>query len=334
MASHVTGYRHRTGEHCASTAIRNVLDFHGIQLSEPMIFGLSSGLGFHYLASDELSPTRMFHGRTATLETDFHENVAIPFADQQEPDDGRAWDALRRELDAGNPVMISTDTYYLGYQNTTSHFPGHRCVVVGYDGASETVQIADRRFDEPQTCGFDELRRSRNAPDYPMRCNNQYARFLGEVKLGRRLDDAIRVALRRNARHMLDPDDCELPSGIPAMRRLADELPHWGAATDWSWAARFGYQIVERRGAGGSFFRSLEADFLAEAAPRVPELERAGLPAAMREIAADWRALAAVLKEQSERETCDPILFARAGEKVGELADREQHFFERVRDLF
>ena len=120
--------------------------------------------------------------------------------------------------------MVSTDTFYLPYHKTTSHFPGHRCVVVGYDEASESVLIADRKFDTYQRCSFDELRRARNAPDYPWSCNNQYGDLEGEMKLGRPLDEAASSALRRTALGMLEPDG-ELPAGIPALRRLAGENP-------------------------------------------------------------------------------------------------------------
>jgi hypothetical protein len=96
---------------------------------------------------------------------------------------------------------------------------------------------------------------------------------------------------------------------------------------DWSWAARFGYQIVVKRGAGGSFFRSLYADFLEESSEFVPEISAAGLPGRMTEISARWRDLAAVLKEQSERETCSPELFRRACELTSQLADAEESFF-------
>jgi len=44
-------------------------------------------------------------------------------------------------------------------------------------------------------------------------------------------------------------------------------------------------------------------------------------------IAAHWRDLAGVLKEQSERETCDPRLFIDAGHVAGGLADEEERFF-------
>jgi hypothetical protein len=322
----VRDYPHRTGEHCASTALRNLLAHQGTQLSEGMIFGLASGAGFLYLQADDLSPTRMFHGRTATLEQDFAENTGLPMQDRIEPDDDAAWKALRESLDAGLPVMVSTDTFYLRYHNTTSHFPGHRCVVVGYDDPSERVWIADRKFEEYRVCSYEELRDARNAPDYPMTSQNQYGDASGPLRFGRPLAEAVRIALARNARAMLEPA-AEFPSGIPAMRELAADLPGWKNLQDWSWAARFGYQVVVKRGAAETFFRSLLADFLREAAPLVPGLEAVAPASAVDEIAARWCDLAALLKDQSEREECDPELFAAAGRVATDLVDREERFF-------
>jgi hypothetical protein len=322
----VSDYVHRTGEHCASTALRNLLGHQGTHLSEGMIFGLASGAGFIYLRIDSLSPTRMYHGRTASLESDFGVNTGVPLDDRTEPDDEVAWRALRGSIDDGRPVMVSTDTFYLPYHNTTSHFPGHRCVIVGYDDASERVFIADRKFDDYQACSFEELRHARNAPDYPMSSHNQFGDSTGPLCLGRPLEEAIPLALERNAREMLEPE-AELPSGVPAMRELAEEFPSWKDLPDWSWAARFGYQVVVKRGAAGTFFRSLLADFLRESAPLVPGLAQAAPVEAMDAIAARWCDLAAILKDQSERESCEPALFAKAGRVAADLADREERFF-------
>ncbi|MFQ5417120.1 MAG: BtrH N-terminal domain-containing protein [Myxococcota bacterium] len=327
MKNLVESYTHRTGQHCASTALRNLLAHQGTVLSEGMVFGLASGLGFFYLQGEGISPTRMFHGRTMTLENDLGPNTGIPLTDRVEPDDDRALAALRQSIDGGLPVMISTDTFYLEYHDTTSHFPGHRCVVVGYDDASETVLIADRKFGEYQRCSYGELRQARNARDYAMSCENRYGDFEGEAKLGRPLDEAIAVALGKNARDMLEPRNVQIPAGVPALRQLASEFPDWSRSDDWSWAARFGYQVVIKRGAGGSFFRSLYAEFLRESGARIRFLGEA-LPATrMDVIAARWRDLAALLKEQSERDDCDRDLFVRAGGIASDLADAEEAFF-------
>jgi len=332
MAVTIEGYDHQPGEHCASTALRNILRFHGTEISEGMVVGLAGGLGFYYLGGPGMSPSRMFHGRTLTLEQDFCRNVAIPFEEPEEEDDDRAWEVVREKLDRGLPVLLSTDTFYLGYQNTTSHFPGHRAVLVGYDDEQGTVQIADRKYPEYQVCSYQELRRARNADDYPMSCRNQYGDFQSDVELGRPLRDAAVIAMRSNADWML-MESADRMTGIGAMRRLAGDFASWRELEDWSWAARFGYQVVIKRGAGGSFFRSLYADFLRESEALLPALAERKMAAKMDAIAAGWRDLAGVLKQQSELERCEPELFERAGEQLGELAGHEEGFFEELRDL-
>ena len=114
------------------------------------------------------------------------------------------------------------------------------------------------------------------------------------------------------------------------MRELAADLPKWDSLSDWSWAARFGYQIIVKRGAGGLFFRSLYRDFLAEAVEIVPALGAGSLVEDTGAIAQSWGDVAAVLKTQSERETCDSALFVEAGRRVAELADREEILFKEL----
>jgi Butirosin biosynthesis protein H, N-terminal/Domain of unknown function (DUF4872) len=324
----VESYRHRTGEHCASTALRNVLAHGGTDFSEAMVFGLASGLGFFYFKNDAVSPTRMFHGRSWQFEENLAANTGIALALREEPDDARAEALLRDRLDAGAPVLLATDTFYMGYHHTTSHFPGHTCVAVGYDAERDAVWIADRKFPELQVLSFAELRRARNAPDYPIRCANRWG-DCSDARLPRPLEAAVASALRRSAVEMLESTFGEQPAGVAAMRELAADFPSWGAAHDWSWAARFGYQIIIKRGAAGSFFRSLYADFLRESAAALPQL--GPLAARMDEIADRWRALAAPLELQSERETCELALFAEAGRRLAELAELEGAFHRDAR---
>ncbi|MGH6960024.1 MAG: BtrH N-terminal domain-containing protein, partial [Dongiaceae bacterium] len=43
------GFVHRPGVHCGSTSMADVLRHQGLELSEPMCFGLGSGLHLVYL---------------------------------------------------------------------------------------------------------------------------------------------------------------------------------------------------------------------------------------------------------------------------------------------
>ncbi len=69
----VPGYRHSPGQHCGSTALRNLLGFHGVRISEEMAFGLGAGACFYYVTLAEASPSRWFNGRTARLEENFRD---------------------------------------------------------------------------------------------------------------------------------------------------------------------------------------------------------------------------------------------------------------------
>src|SRR2546423_2760650 len=104
----IPGFQHTPGHHCGSTAIRNLLAFHGIELSEEMAFGLGAGACFYYLVLEEASPTRWFNGRTAQLEQSFVELTGAPIMLETFDDRGAAWDAARASIDAGRPVLLLT----------------------------------------------------------------------------------------------------------------------------------------------------------------------------------------------------------------------------------
>jgi hypothetical protein len=112
-----------------------------------------------------------------------------------------------------------------------------------------------------ERCTYAELRNARNAPDYAMTCHNQYGDLVGRMELSRPRDVAIRTALQRNASAMVAPAG-DLPAGIPAMRALAQDFESWSTAADWSWAARFGYQVVTRNtGASADHLDRVKKDF-------------------------------------------------------------------------
>jgi hypothetical protein len=134
-----------------------------------------------------------------------------------------------------------------------------------------------------------------------------------------RLRDAIPAAIERAARRMLEP---EVPgfSGLGAVQRLAAEIGSWPeAAPDWQWCARFGYQVIERRGTGGGAFRLMYSRFLEEAGR--PEAALAA------EAARRWTALAAALRMASEREEPDAALWRQVGELAAAVAKAEERLW-------
>ncbi len=314
----VPAYTHHPGHHCGSTALRNLLGHHGVEISEEMAFGVGAGACFYYVTLEDASPSRWFNGRTARLEESFNEltgGAALSLRTFEKGDEG-AWEAARAEIDEGNPVLLLTDLYYLDHYGNSAHFPGHAVVLAGYD--EEVARLSDTGFEELQTTRLENLDRARHSkhPAYPLAGHMFTA--AGTIS-PERLREAIPAAIERAAQAMVEPEFRGF-SGLDAVRRLAEEAGSWPeAAEDWQWCARFGYQVIERRGTGGGAFRLMYSRFLEEAGR-----EEAPLAA---EAAARWTDLAAAFRVASERDDPDAALWREIDSAARLVAEAEERLW-------
>ncbi len=313
----VPDYTHTPGHHCGSTALRNLLAHHGVNISEEMAFGLGAGACFYYVTIEDASPTRWFNGRTARLEENFDEltGAALELRTFDEDDDG-AWAAARAEVDAGNPVLLLTDLYYLDHYGNSAHFPGHAVVLAGYD--EELAHLSDTGFEGLQTTRLENLDRARHSqhPAYPL--SGHMFTVSGEIS-PTQIREAIPAAIERAARAMVEPEFHGF-SGLDAVRRLAAEAGSWPeAAEDWQWCARFGYQVIERRGTGGGAFRLMYSRFLEEVGR--PEARLAA------DAAAAWTGLATAFHAASEQSDPDPDLWRQIDTMAKRVAEAEQRLW-------
>jgi len=319
----VPGYRHVPGNHCGSTALRNLLGFHGIEISEAMAFGLGSGACFYYVVSDEHSPSRFTNGRAARLEENFLELTEVPLRLRTESDPEVAWAMAREDVDRGRPVLLLTDLYYLDHYGRSAHFPGHAVVLAGYD--EELAWLSDTAFEDLQTTSLQSLKEARHAqqPIFPL---EGHAIDLPEgVELSR--DELLAhapKAIERAASQMLEPPLGEF-EGVPALRRFAAEVGDWPeAAEDWQWCARFLYQVIERRGTGGGNFRKMYARFLEEAG-----YEEASFA---REASDGWTRVALAARSASEPDEAEPAQWKALSEEAARVLDAEKRLWGALAD--
>jgi hypothetical protein len=317
----VPGYRHVPGNHCGSTALRNVLAFHGLEVSEEMALGLGAGVCFYYVVFDGQSPSRFTNGRVGKLEEQFVEltGVELRMDTADDPDD--SWTLAREAVDSGRPVILISDLYYLDHYGTSAHFPGHAVVLAGYD--DEVAYLSDTAFGELQTTRLENLAKARHGkhPIFPL-AGHMFSVPEGETLHDPR--DAAPRAIERAVRQMLEPELGDF-QGLPALERLAAEVGDWPEATgDWQWCARFNYQVIERRGTGGGNFRRMYARFLEEAG-----YEESSLAA---DAAERWTQLAETLREASESDEPQPELWSRIGTEAKRVRDAERGLWTALGD--
>lgn len=324
----VPGFTHRPGVHCGSTALADALRVRGVELSEAMVFGLGAGLGFYYLVAPSLSPTHLFQGRSALLERTACEVLGAPARARTADGATQAWEEVRAAVDQGLAPVLETDLAELPYWRSGTHFGGHRIVVAGYDLARGVALVADGDRPGLEEVALDALDRARASIAPPFGAPGRPWLEVDAPASPRPMADAVREALRRQAREMLL--DVEGVAGVSALERFAGDLPGWAAAAadeaDRAWCFRYGYQVIERRGTGGGLFRALYARFLEEAQDAVPWLPSLGLASRMSALAERWTRLAAAFADLSRAPGAAPpddvAALARG------IARDERRFFE------
>jgi hypothetical protein len=338
MKTLIPGYEIFPGEHCGSASMRGLLKHYcGLSLPEPAVFGLAAGLECIYLESPGLDSGVAVFGRTGSLEVDLGRILGVDYREQRDPDDDHAWQAVRDEVLAGRPTMLSGDILYLDYREFKVHFPGHRFVLLGFDDEAQQVFIADRIRPEPEVCSYGALRKSRNPPE-GISTQNLWGSFHGR-EVGRSLRDAARLAIRECAERMLgkrgssagfaEGSASELALGVAGIRRFADALPGWAARDDARRVASFNARVIEKFGNGGGNFRRLYAGFLGWARALDPALAPEAAPALATRAADGWTAVAERLAAASEEGAAEER-FTEAAALARELADVEQALFEAL----
>ena len=315
---------HTPGRHCASTAICDLVNFHGIVFSEAMCFGIGAGLGIWYLDFPGLPASRMLHVRSLDIEAQFFTRMGCNFSWEQSDDPAASEAALCRHIENGRPAVIQTDIFYLPYYGSKTHFPGHLIAVWGYDRNKREFYVTDTERPDPVAVSFADMRKARLIRNaiFDLR-GNLFAP--ANLTLPPDLPAVLRKAIIHNSRMLTDASTHAM--GIGALEKMLDELPGWSDFTDWQWTARFAYQVIEKRGTGGGGFRLMYADFLEEAADFVPEIASLGLVPMMREAALTWQDLAAAFKSASEKDRPD---FTEVADQIRNVIRTEAAYHHTV----
>ncbi|MGA5557473.1 BtrH N-terminal domain-containing protein [Streptomyces lavendulocolor] len=305
----------RGTQHCETTTLGVLLRHQGVDFSEPMLFGLGSGLSFIYWDSKTL-PFPFLGGRVKPFE--LTKNLAgvlgldLLVAETTSP--RRAWQNVAALLDAGRPVGLQLDSYHLDYFSTKVHFGGHMVAMYGYD--DERAYLVDTA---PQggavTTGLAGLARAR-AERGPMTARHRS--FTVTVPAAPAAPkDRIVPAIRTCAHSFLNPPIANL--GHRGIEKAAQQVPRWlrrsgNPGEDLPRAAA----LMEKAGTGGALFRNLYRDFLDECTQLIDHSHLRTGHRLYTEAAALWTRVAALIAAAGE--SGDPENLVEAGSALRELS--------------
>jgi hypothetical protein len=141
-------FAHESGVHSDTTALRDVFAAAGHRFPEPFSFGIGEGLGFYYW-NGRNPPRPAIGGRCGNLELDRRvcNKLGANLAIKESSSAKRAQERMPELLEAGRPVMMHVDTYYLKFLHSRNHYGAHCVVVVGADEERGHAIVADRSRD-------------------------------------------------------------------------------------------------------------------------------------------------------------------------------------------
>jgi len=168
---------------------------------------------------------------------------------------------------------------------------------------------------------------------------NLWGKFHGTT-VGRSLEEACAIALRRNTERMLGRDtsqvdllsglsgggDLYVSTGLDGLAAFSGNLAGWQEREDAAFLASYASQAIEKFGTGGGNFRKMYSRFLRWARERRPDLVAEGVPMLAERAAAGWTDLSATLWKASQ-EPQETGLWKRAAEQAREIHGIEVKLF-------
>lgn len=316
------------GQHCESTATGTLLGQIGINLSEPMLFGLGEGLSFIFW-NMKIMDFPFIGGRVKPdlLTANIAKNLGLKLIVKETSSKTKAWQEVKQLLDTGRAVGLKLDCYHLEYFSNPIHFAGHYVAIVGYDDDSAFLVDTKQQGTEVKTSLKSlELARSEKGA---MSSRNLYY-LLEKEGDTTPLKQAVLAAIRSNATQYLNPPISNL--GYRGIEKTSGEIIKWfdrskDIKTEFATSA----MIMERAGTGGALFRNLYRDFLKEAYELTGNKAIGDAHKAFVDVAEAWSEVIALFEKVAETGEREYVL--QASEKLKVLAVQEKAAVELLKDM-
>lgn len=317
-----------SGQHCETTATGTLLNQSGIQLSEPMLFGLGEGLGFIFW-NMKVMDFPFIGGRIKpdALTQNIARNLNLKLEVEETVSAKKAWENIKINIDKNIPVGLKLDCYHLDYFTNKIHFAGHYVAMYGYDHEFAYLVDTKQQGSKVKT-SLKSLELARKEKG-PMSSKN-LSYVIHSMNETYDLTKSIVVAIKNNAKDYLNPPIKNI--GYKGVLKASEEIKQWfknskNIERDFITTA----MLMEKAGTGGALFRNLYRDFLKESYDllKIEKLNEAYRMFA--DIAILWTRVSGLFEKAAETKNIDYI--NQASEVLIDLSQKEQSAMELLLEI-
>jgi hypothetical protein len=327
-------FEHRMAAHCETGTITALLNHGGLDITEPMVFGIASGIFFGYFESSNFSfPTFIVRNKPGSIRKNISKRLGIKFYEQQFKDHIKGERALNELISNGIPTAAQVDFYYMDYMPDYQrvHINVHFINVIGLN--ENTYQVSDSYYPKKSELKIQTLNKARFAGGYM--APNGFIFYPQSVPTEINLEKAIITGIKKASYNML-----KLPVpfiGIKGIRKFAKRVKDWPAmARDIDHLSHEIMRInilLEDQGTGGAGFRYLYATFLQQAAAKLKENNLNDMSKRMMIIGDNWRNISYFAAKAGKNRDLGPERLAVLSEMINARADEEHQLFSELAKL-
>jgi len=323
-------FEHHQTAHCENGVASNLLLNKGLHLSEPMIFGIGSGLFFVYLPflKVNFAPGFSYRPMPGAIFTKAARRLGIKIKRQKfsNPEDARK--ALEKNLENNIPTGLQVGVFNLTYfpEEYKFHFNAHNLVVYGKEDGR--FLISDPVMDYVTSLSEAELEKVRYAKGaLPPKGHMYFPTFIPE-KVD--LEKAIIKGIKDTCKNMLAP----VPIiGVKAMRWVARSIPKWAEKKGTKQTNHYLGQLIrmqEEIGTGGGGFRFIYGAFLQEAADILKNEQLRELSREITMIGDLWRDFAVDIARVYKNRNSKSNIYQELSKSMLHIADLEEAFYKKL----
>jgi hypothetical protein len=323
---------HRQSAHCESGSTSNLLRHSGIDISEPLVFGIGAGLFFGYFPFVKIHglPLVTYRSAPGSIMKKNAKRLGLDIKSVRFNDPEKAMDALDDLIERGIPAALQTGVYWLPYlpDALRFHFNAHTIIVYGKQNGD--YLISDPVLDTPVTCSREDLKAARFAkgalaPKGRMHC------LLGKPRPFD-LESAIKKGIMDVCRAMTG---APIPVvGVKAIEYLSRQTRKWPEKFGKRRASQYlshTIRMQEEIGTGGGGFRFMYAAFLQEAGHILNNSSLLELSKRMTGIGDAWRRFAAAGARICKNRPAEGEDYNLLSEMISDCAVKERQLYRELK---
>jgi len=324
-------YQHKMAAHCETGTVSGLLNYNGLPLTEPMVFGIASGIFFGYMKMKSFNfPAFFVRTRPGDIRKKISKRLGIDFYVKSFKKPEEAQRELDQLLEKNIPVVVKVDFFYMNYLAPWMrvHNNAHFITVIGKENSN--YYVSDCYHSEVAELDAETMSKARFAGGMESPKGFMYypVRIPKEIDYERNIITGIRKA----AYNMLK---IPIPFlGIKGIRLFSEKVTGWPKlARDMEHLSHEIMRInvlLEDQGTGGGGFRFMYATFLRQASEMLGNEKLLEFSKRMMQIGNDWRSVSVCAIRMNKDKDFSEERFKELSALIGNCAVAEKAFFTDI----